>query len=371
MQKYLSNSNEVNLRLPGPVPVPKEILNEQSKPLINHRGGDYKLLLDECTENLKKIFSTNNDLYIFTSSGTGVIEAAVSNFLSENDEIIVASVGWFGDRFSEIANSYNIKVNNINFELGEIINISILEEFIKSNPNSKALYVTHNETSTGVQNDLQAISLLAKKYSLLYVVDGISSVASVPCNTDELNIDVLISASQKGWVAPPGLAFMSVSEKAWQFHQNSSCPKYYFDISQYKNYLEKGQPPFTPAIGIMYSLNKSLKLLLDETMEKVYIRHAEAANKIRSKLQEIGFELFPKSEYYASNTLTAVKVPENINCSEFLNILENEHQVIISTGQGNLSGKILRIGHLGIVSDEEINWLINSILETMESLNNG
>ena len=213
--------------------------------------------------------------------------------------------------------------------------------------------------------------MLAKKYSLLYVVDGISSVASVPCNTDELEIDVLISASQKGWVAPPGLAFMSISEKAWQFHQNSSCPKYYFDISQYKKYLEKGQPPFTPAIGIMYALNKSLKLLLDETMEKVYERHIDAANKIRSKLQEIGFELFPKSEFYSSNTLTAVKVPENINCSEFLNILENEHQVIISTGQGNLSGKILRIGHLGIVSDEEINWLINSILETMESLNNG
>ena len=138
----------------------------------------------------------------------------------------------------------------------------------------------------------------------------------------------------------------------------------------YKKYLEKGQPPFTPAIGIMYALNKSLKLLLEETMEKVYERHTDAANKIRSKLQEIGFELFPKNEFFASNTLTAVKVPENINCSKFLNILENEHQVIISTGQGNLSGKILRIGHLGIVSDEEINWLINSILETLKSLNN-
>ena len=163
---------------------------------------------------------------------------------------------------------------------------------------------------------------------------------------------------------------MSISKKAWEFHCNSSSPKYYFDISQYKKYLEKGQPPFTPAIGIMYALNKSLKLLLDETMTKVYERHTDAANKIRSKLQEIGFELFPKNESFASNTLTAVKVPENINCSKFLNILENEHQVIISTGQGNLSGKILRIGHLGIVSDEEINWLINSILETLKSLNN-
>ena len=200
MQKYLSDTNETNLRLPGPVPVPTDILNEQSKPLINHRGKDYSILLESCTDKLKNIFSTKDDIFIATCSGTGVMEASISNFLSAGDEIIVASVGWFGDRFSEIANAYNVKVRNLNFNHGENIDIESLEKCIKSYPNAKALYVTHNETSTGVQNNLESISEVIKKHSLLFVVDGISSVASVPCDTDKLGIDVLISASQKGWV---------------------------------------------------------------------------------------------------------------------------------------------------------------------------
>ena len=365
MQKYLSDINETNLRLPGPVPVPKDILKEQSKPLINHRGEEYKNLLLSCTKKLQKIFCTKNELYIITTSGTGVMEASISNFLSQNDEIIVASTGWFGNRFAEIATSYNIKVRELNFDHGQNIDINILDEFISSYPNAKALYVTHNETSTGVQNDLELISKIAKKYSLLFVVDGISSVASVPCNTDKLEIDVLISASQKGWVTPPGLAFISVSKKAWDYHYKSDCPKYYFDISQYKNYFKKGQPPFTPAIGVMYSLDKSLKLLLKETMPKVYKRHSDAAKKIRSKLVEIGFELFPANENSASDTLTALKVPTGINISELINNLDRNHNVIISAGQGNLSDKIIRIGHLGLVSDKEIEWLINSLLQTI------
>jgi|TARA_B110000263_G_C15250495_1_gene483841 aspartate aminotransferase-like enzyme len=365
MQKYLSDINETNLRLPGPVPVPKDILEEQSKPLINHRGEEYKNLLLSCTEKLQKIFCTKNELYIITTSGTGVMEASISNFLSQNDEIIVVSVGWFGDRFAEIATSYNIKVRKLNFDHGQNIDIDILDEFISSYPNAKALYVTHNETSTGVQNDLELISKTAKKYSLLFVVDGISSVASVPCNTDKLGIDVLISASQKGWVTPPGLAFISVSNKAWDYHYKSNCPKYYFDISKYKYYFKKGQPPFTPAIGVMYSLDKSLTLLLEETMPKVYKRHSETAKKIRSQLIEIGFEIFPVNENSASDTLTAVKVPTGISVSELINNLHKNHNVIISAGQGNLSDKIIRIGHLGLVSENEIEWLINSLLQTI------
>ena len=365
MQKYLSDTNETNLRLPGPVPVPTDILNEQSKPLINHRGKDYSILLESCTDKLKNIFSTKDDIFIATCSGTGVMEASISNFLSAGDEIFVASVGWFGDRFSEIANAYNVKVRNLNFNHGENIDIESLEKCIKSYPNAKALYVTHNETSTGVQNNLESISEVIKKHPILFVVDGISSVASVPCDTEKLGIDVLISASQKGWVTPPGLAFISVSKKAWQYHKTSNCPKYYFDISQYKNYLEKGQPPFTPAIGVMYSLEKALDLLLEETMPKVYERHKKVADKIRTKLAEIGFELFPSNESFASDTLTAVKIPDGLSTKDIINNLEKDHNVIISAGQGNLSDKILRIGHLGLVSDKEIDWLIESLIEVI------
>ena len=369
MQKYLSDKNETNLRLPGPVTVPFDILNEQTKPLINHRGNEFSYLLKNCTDKLKQIFATNNDLYITTSSGTGVMEASISNFLSEGDEIIVASVGWFGDRFTEIAQAYNVKVINLSFSHGSNINCIDLEECIKKNPKAKAVYVTHNETSTGVQNNLSDISKIVTKYSLLFVVDGISSVASVPCETDKLKIDVLISASQKGWVTPPGLAFISVSKKAWNYHKVSSLPKYYFDISQYKNYFKKSQPPFTPAIGVMYSLDKALDLLIEETMPKVYERHKKVAYKIRTKLIEIGFELFPDDENHASDTLTSVKIPKETSTKQIIEKLENKYNVIISAGQGNLSDKILRIGHLGLVSDAEIDWLIESLIKSMEKEN--
>jgi len=351
-----------NFRLPGPIPLPENIRKSLSAQVINHRGPDYKNLLYKNTENLKKIFCTSNDMFILTASGTGALEAAITNTLSPGDKVLCASIGNFGERFGDIAKNFGANVTMLSFEDGHAVNLDVLHDALKKDPTIKAVLVTHNETNTGVTNDLKAISGIVKKeFNKLLLVDGISSVCSIPLETDTWQCDVVTSASQKGWVLPPGLAFISFSKKAWDSYSTSSMPKYYFDLGAYKKYYEMGQPPWTPAISIMFALDLSLTNLINEGLENIFKRHAQIANLTRSGIEKLELNLLPINHEIASNTVTAVKVPSSINGSDLISTLRTDYDIELAGGYGNLKDKIFRIGHMGKVSKSEINEVIESL----------
>jgi aspartate aminotransferase-like enzyme len=222
--------------------------------------------------------------------------------------------------------------------------------------------VTHNETSTGVTNNLQAISAVVKKeYDKLILVDGISSVCSLPLETDLWDLDVVATASQKGWMLPPGLAFISFSEKAWEAHSRSTMPKFYLDMAEYKRYYEIGQPPFTPSISCMFALDLALDQIITEGMGSVFERHASIGQYTRDCIAELNLNIFPHSNEIASNTCTAVEVPEGVDGSKLVSKMRNEHKVVLAGGQASLSGKIFRIGHMGQTTESDIKGAMDAL----------
>ena len=343
-----------NLRIPGPIPVPDEILEVMAHPMFNHRGPEYKELLIRVTKKLKKAYDTNGDVYILTTSGTGAMEAALVNTLSPDDRVLCVSVGAFGDRFGEIASAFGAHVQMLNFTLGSAVDVDQLRETLAKGPDFKAVLVTHNETSTGVTNDMEAIARTIREESeALILVDGISSVCSIPFQTDGWDCDAVASASQKGWMLPPGLAFVSFSERAWKAHADAKMGRFYFDFSQYKRYFEIGQPPYTPAVSITLALDLALDKILSEGMGSVFERHARMGRLTRDGVATLGLSLLP-DEAVASDTVTAVRVPNGVDGARLLALLREDHQVVLAGGQQTLKGKIFRIGHMGYCTEEEI-----------------
>ena len=352
----------VNLRIPGPIPVDEEILNAMGTPMINHRGPEFREILYRTTEGLKKVFGTKNDVYILTGSGTSAMEAAVVNTLSPGDKAINATVGVFGNRFGEIGERYGVKVQTLDFPFGTAIDLDKLRECLEKNPDAKAVMVTHNETSTGVTNDLQGIAKIVKKeYGKLMLVDGISSVCSIPLETDAWELDVVATASQKGWMLPPGLAFISFSKKAWEAHAQSTMPRFYLDMAEYKRYFEMGQPPFTPSVPCMFALDLSLTRIEKEGLAALYERHAMIGQYTRDRIKNLGLEIFPISEEIASNTCTAVTVPDGIDGENLVAKMREDYNVIIAGGQASLLGKIFRIGHMGITPPNDIDGVMDAL----------
>ena len=355
----------MNLRTPGPIPVPDDILDAMSGDMINHRGPEYKELLYRTTEGIKQIFETKHDVYIITASGTGAMEAAVTNTLSPGDKVVNVSVGVFGERFGDIAKIFGAEVIELKFAYGSAADPDKLRAVLQENADVKAVLVTHNETSTGIANDLEALAKVVKvEFSKLLLVDGISSVCSIPLSTDAWGCDVVATASQKGWMLPPGLAFLSFSDDAWKAYDQALMPRYYFDMGMYKKYFEIGQPPYTPAISVMFALDLALEKIHSEGMGSIFERHATIGHMTRSAIKGLGLSLFA-DENFASDTVTAVNVPDSINASELIGKMRTERNVVLTGGQGSLSGKIFRIGHLGLTNPEEIDDVIEGLSEVL------
>ena len=344
----------MQLRIPGPTPIPDEILNVLSRQMINHRGPEFAELIRRMTDILKEIFQTKGDVLILTGSGTGGMEAAIVNTLSPGDKVLVVSNGFFGERFADIAEIYGAQVERLRFEWGSAADPEAVRQALAKDPGVKAVLVTHNETSTGVTNDLAAISNVVKEFEKLLLVDAISGLGAIDLPADAWGCDVVITASQKGWMVPPGLAMVSVSEKAWQAQAEARMPKYYWDFAKAKQFLdEKGQTPWTPAISMFFALAAALELFQQEGLQNILARHARVGNKAREMVKSLGLSLFPQDRC-ASNTVTAVKASEGLDVKKLLGILREEHDVVLSGGQQRLEGKIFRIGHLGYVSEEDM-----------------
>jgi aspartate aminotransferase-like enzyme len=328
--------------------------------MINHRGGEFGKILNSITGKLKQAFQTKGDVFVLTGSGTGGLEAAIVNTLSPGDKVLSLANGFFGERFADIAEEYGAEVIRLNFEWGKPVGPDAAEKALKAAGNIKAVLATHNETSTGVTNDIKEISAVVKKFDKLLLVDAISSLGCINLPTDDWNCDIVVTASQKGWMVPPGLAMVSVSEKAWQAHAKAKMPRYYWDLSKAKDFLQKGQTPWTPAISVFFALDVTLDLMLREGLDNIFARHARVAQTARNGVKSLGLSLFP-DEKYASNTVTAVNATDKIDVSQLTKILREEYEVIIAGGQQKLSGKIFRIGHLGLVYEKDI----KSVLEAL------
>ena len=350
----------MQLRIPGPTPCPPEALQAMSRQMINHRGKEFGQLLQSVTARLKQTFQTKQDVLLLTCAGTGGLEAAIVNTLSPGDDILACSCGVFGDRFADIAEQYGAKVNRLNFEWGTSVDPEAIRQALKSNANIKAVLVTHNETSTGVTNDLASISSVVKEFDKLFLVDAVSSLGCIDLPTDDWHCDVVVTASQKGWMVPPGLAMISVNEKAWEACSHARMPRFYLDFAKAKDYLQKGQNPWTPAISICYALDTSLDLMLNEGLQNVFARHKKIGQLTRNGIKSLGLSLLP-DESCASNTVTAVNASDKLDAPKLVQILREEYDVVVAGGQRKLSGKIFRIGHMGLVTEDDIKITLEAI----------
>ena len=350
----------MQLRIPGPTPIPEEILQTMTRQMINHRGPQFAEMIHKATDILKAMFQTKGDVFLLTCSGTGGMEAAIVNTLSPGDKVLVVANGFFGERFADIAELFGAQVERLRFEWGQAVDPQEVRRALSQDTGIKAVLVTHNETSTGVTSDLEAISAVVREYQKLIIVDAISGLGSIDLPTDEWGCDVVITASQKGWMAPPGLAMVSVSERAWQAQAQAKMPKYYWDFAKAKSFLEKGQTPWTPAVSTVYALDAALELFQREGLKNIVARHARVGAKARDGVKSLGLSLFPEDSC-ASNTITAVKVPEGLDSKKLLKILREEYSTVLAGGQQRLDGKIFRIGHLGYVTEKDIDAVMEAL----------
>ena len=350
----------MQLRIPGPTPVPDEVLQAMAKQMINHRGPEFVQALNEVTTKLKRIFQTEGDVLVLTGAGTGGLEAAIVNTLSPGDKVLATSIGVFGDRFTKIAQQYGADIIPLSFEWGKAADADTIRQTLQAEPKIKAVMVTHNETSTGVTNDLASISSVVKEFDKLLLVDAISSLGAIDLPVDNWHCDITVTGSQKAWMVPPGLTMVSVSEEGWRAHAEAKMPRFYWDFTKAKNYLEKGQTPWTPAVSIIFALQVALDMMLKEGLTNVVARHARVGKAAREGINSLGLSLFAE-ESHASNAVTAVAVPDGLDVKKLRKILKEEHQVVLAGGQQKLDGKIFRIGHLGWVNEKDIEAVISAL----------
>ena len=334
------------LLAPGPTPVPSEVLLAMASPIIHHRSPDFLPVLDEAEKGLQWLFQTKNDVLILCSTGTGGMVGAVNNFFSKGEKVLVINGGKFGERWTEICQSYGLAPREIMVEWGYPVNPETVEDALNKDKDIKGVFVQASETSTGVYHDIAALASIVKKYDdTLLIVDAISALVAHDLRMDEWGIDIMIGGSQKGVMLPPGLAFVSASEKAWAKAEKSDLPKFYFNFKKERKSLAKNQTSFTSPVTLIIGLNESLKMLKGEGLQNVFRRHELLAEATRKAVQAIGLELYTKKS--PSNAVTAIVAPAGIDGQEIYKNLRTQYGITAAGGQGKARGKIFRIAHLG------------------------
>ncbi len=358
----------MNLRIPGPTPVPSEVAQAGAADMINHRGPEFAALLKRTTERVQQVYQTANPVLSLSTSGTGGMEAAVVNHIRPGEKVLAITIGVFGKRFVEILEAYGAQPIELAFDFGTAADPARVDEALAKNPDIKTVLITHNETSTGTTNvTLPDVAKVTRQHDCLLIVDAISSLSSIPVQTDGWGLDVVVSGSQKGWMVAPGLAFVSVSERAWERQAQNKMPRYYFDLQKARASLERGETPWTPAVSLFFQLDKALDLMFAEGLDAIYERHRRLARMTREGIRAMGLELLA-SEGVESDTVTAVKIPDGVDGSKFTKIAREEFQTVFAGGQGSLRGQIFRFGHLGYVNEDDVKAGLKAVEGTLEKL---
>ncbi len=337
------------LYTPGPVTVPPEVLLKMAEPIYHHRTPRFRNMFGEVNEKLKTVFRTKNDILTFTSSGTGAMEASFVNFLSPGDKVITINGGKFGERWTNLAKAYGVDYHEIVLEWGTAPDPGEVAKLLADDPSIKAVYTELTETSTGTVYDIEAIGKVVAATDAILVVDAVSGMGADDIHVDAWNVDVCVAGSQKAFMIPPGLAFLSVSEKAWKFAETSSLPKFYFDAKKAKKSVGNNDTPFTPAHVLIGALNVSLGMIVEEGIESVVARHAKLANAVRDGAKALGLTLFSNSP---SNALTAI-VFDGIDAEELRKYLKADG-ISVAGGQNEAKGKIIRVAMMGYANEADV-----------------
>jgi len=336
---------------PGPTPVPESVLSAAAQPLIHHRTPEFSKIFMDVVHGLQYMFQTKQDVYVMTSSGTGVMEAAVVNILSPGDEVIVINGGKFGNRWACLCRKYGIKTRDIKIEWGKDYPKEKLHEEVSNRPELKAVFSTLSETSTGAIYDIKGYGEVLKDRETLFVVDGISGIGAAPCPMDEWYIDVLIAGSQKVFMVPPGLSYIAFSQKAWRSVEESSLPKFYFDARSAKQSMRKKTTPYSPGISLIVQQKKALEIIQDMGLNNLIQHHCVLGKATRSGVRALRLELLAENP---GNILTAVKTPDGIDGFQLIDIMHNKYGVYIAGPQDPHKGEFFRISHLGYMSRFDI-----------------
>ncbi|HLO34483.1 MAG TPA: alanine--glyoxylate aminotransferase family protein [Candidatus Deferrimicrobium sp.] len=345
---------EPNLRIPGPTSLPPSVREAGGRQMINHRGPEFAAMLERILAGMKPFFGTTNDVAILTCAGSGGLEAAVVNTLSPGDRVLGVSIGSFGDRFAKIASIYGADVTKVDVEWGQAADPGVVRDALRANPGYRAVLLTHNETSTGVMNPIPELAAAVREASpdSLILVDSVSGLGAVPFEMDAWGVDLVVTGSQKAWMAAPGLAMIAASERGWAATETATMPRFYLDLRTHRESASIGQTPFTPAIAVVFQVDEGLRLLHAEGKENVFARHAACAAAARAGLSALGFPLLA-DPVFASQTVTAARLADGQDWKQF-NARILGHGVILAGGQGKLAGRILRLGHLGSVTVEDV-----------------
>ncbi|MFN6460663.1 MAG: alanine--glyoxylate aminotransferase family protein [Nostoc sp. DedVER02] len=362
-------NDKLMLMIPGPTPVPEAALLALAKHPIGHRTSEFSNILAEVTENLKWLHQTQSDVLTLNVSGTGAVEAGIINFLSPGDRILVGSNGKFGERWVEVGQAYGLNVEEVKVEWGKPLDPKVFAEKLQADTQKqiKAVIITHSETSTGVLNDLESINRHVKEHGeALIIVDAVTSLGAFNLPVDAWGLDIVASGSQKGYMIPPGLGFVSVSPKAWEAYKTAKLPKYYLDLGKYRKATAKNTTPFTPPVNLIVALHTTLRIMKEEGLESIFARHERLKNATRAAIQGLNLPLFA-ADSSASPAITAV-APQGIESDKIRSLMKKRFDIALAGGQDHLSNKIFRIGHLGFVSDRDILSCIASLEVTLTEL---
>ncbi len=353
----------MQLRIPGPTPLPDEVLEAMNRNMISHRGSEFRAIMRDVTERLQHCFQTEGDVLVFPGAGTGGLEAAIANLFSPGDTVVSVRIGAFGERFAQIADRFFLNVWRLTSPWGQAADLDELERTLDAMPWAKGVLITHNETSTGVQNDIEKAARIVKERGMLLLVDAISSLGAVDIPVDRWGIDVAITASQKAWMAPPGLTMLSVSEAAWKANEDAKNARFYWDFAEAKRYLNDWETPYTPAVSLIYGLQASLRMMMEEGLPNVFARHERVRDAVRQGALRLGLRPFAPDEV-ASRTVTALYTPEGVSARTLVADMR-ERGIVLAGGQGNYEETAFRIGHMGFVSERDIEEVMTLLGEVL------
>lgn len=356
------------LMIPGPTPVPENVLLALAKHPIGHRSGEFSQIMADVTANLKWLHQTENDVLMLTVSGTGAVEAGIINFFSPGDRVLVAHNGKFGERWAEVAQAYALNVQEVTAPWGKPLDPSAIEAALAADTAKeiKGVIVTHSETSTGVINDLATISKHVRAHGSLIIVDAVTSLSAVNVPIDTWGLDVVCSGSQKGFMIPPGMGFVTVSQKAWAAYKTAKLPRYYLDLGKYSKSAAKNTTPFTPPVNLIVALQTALQMMRAEGLENIFARHQRHMHATRAAMKAMGLPLYAP-DGCGSPAITSV-APTTVEAEKIRSVMKKKFDIVLAGGQDDLSGKIFRIGHLGFVCDRDILTAVAALEATLIEL---
>ena len=360
----------VNFRLPGPTPLPPPVLAAMQRPMIAHRGPAFRALYAETLALAREVHRTDHPVLLWPGTGSAGWEVAIVNLLAPGDPVLATVCGAFGDRFAQVGGTLGLDVRRLDAPWGRAIEPTALRQSLQDNPDVKAVFLTHNETSTGVTNPLRELAAEVRDHGALVVVDSVSGAGALPLETDAWGLDFVLSGSQKAWMCPPGLLIAAIGPRAWAAAAESGYPRFFWDIRAARASAEQGMTPTTPPLTLVYAFRAALGMMLEEGMERVWERHRRLGELTRAGVEMAGLRLFAEAGA-RSDSVTAFLPPEGVTASAFLDRLRRDHAVEAQGGQGHLADSLVRIGHMGWAHEAELRGAVGAVAAVAAELGTG